>query len=227
MYLHPAYTPRTPYEDAILASPGLTAHIDFGVRPRDRKGSNHPAYTGTPVWTAGPPGCDEGAVDFPSASDHCNVPDDAAFDVGNTNFTLAVWVRRDEVIAANHFVASKNTNAWNLFISSGDKFLLDKYGVGNCVVESGTSPVDGRWHFYMVARTDSTTMALYKDGADVTSTITSQTLADNSSQVRFGLAHDGGGRLGGAVAWFSVWKGRVLTLADHRHLYALAMGGPR
>jgi hypothetical protein len=217
----------------ILAEAGLVSYWRLGEGGADtvavdEKGVNPGTYTGTTGLKVGGALVDDtNSAATMAASDATvkstvSVPDSSTLDLGNGPFTLEAWVKRN--VSAAGTILGKGSQTYLL------KFNVDvidfrQSGVGRICV-STTSIVDlGVWHHVVVTRgAAGATNNIYIDGADVTGSITSRTLTDNSSAL--GIGTDSGviplrGDLD-EVAIYNV----VLTPTQVLNHYQLGLGLP-
>jgi hypothetical protein len=196
--------------------------------------------TGTLTATVGPSGAYAGppllnaigaTTDFDSATQwngsgtYADVPDGAAVDLGDGPFSLEAWIRRGDNGTAMQTILQKGTGAYQ-FGFLNNRIGLYKYtggGPGTVIAQSaGTQTDTTAYHHYVVTKNGSA-VKIYVDGADVTGTVSDQTLTDTSSVLRFG-----GGtpaeRLTGYADEIAVYH-RVLTPSAVTDHYLVGAGG--
>jgi hypothetical protein len=167
-----------------------------GTTAVDRMATSNGTYTNGPTLgqSGAPTGDPDTAVSFDGTNDYVSVPDSASLDRGNGPLSIEAWVKRS-VAGANHTIVDKGTNAYKLFIGSDNLLTLRKAGSNN-IVKSTTTITDTNWHHVVVTKTGATSK-VYIDGADVTGTVTDQTLANTASPLGIGSIS------GGTTEWFN------------------------
>jgi Phosphoesterase family/Concanavalin A-like lectin/glucanases superfamily len=182
--------PRTSsYSNLVLGTLGVIGYWRLGEPSGtvacDSKGANNGSYqSGT---TLGKPGAltndPDTAVAFNGGSGFVQVPYSSSLNVGDV-FTVEAWMKRGTLSNANSYViASKQSNAWNLWLV--DSFLvLRKSGVAD-VATSTVAIADTAWH-QVAATKNGSTVKLYIDGNDVTGTVNNQTMQNNTNPLAIG-----------------------------------------
>jgi hypothetical protein len=99
-------------------------------------------------------------------------------------FTVEAWVKRGTLSDANSYVvASKQANAWNLWLV--DSFLVLRKS-GNADLAASTVKIaDTAWH-QVAATKNAATVRLYIDGRDVTGTVNNLTMQNNTNPLSIG-----------------------------------------
>ncbi len=220
----PTPVPTSTYSQTILNTTGLVSHWRLGEasgNPQDSKGTNHVTVVGgTPTYgqTGAIVGDSNKAIDFNASADFFTVPDSASLDLGNGPFSIEVWARRDTDTGTWAGAVNKGTNAYAVALTNtDDKWELGMAGVTVLAKESGTTPANGTWHHFVVTRTNSTTMKVYKDGVDVTTLMdTSRTLQNTASVLEIGREGTTA-RLGGALDELAIYNVvlSAATVLDH------------
>jgi hypothetical protein len=157
-----------------------------GTAAADTSGSGH---SGTlingPTWTAGK--FDNG-VSLDGTNDYVSVANPSTINLGTSNFTIALWIKR-QATGAEHTIFSKTANtSWvtagkELYISGSDNKL--KFGCAGLpeLSSTGTITNDGLWHHVAVTFNDSSsTVTFYIDGV-ASGGGTQNLLADVSTHV--------------------------------------------
>ena len=121
------------------------------------------------------------APSLDGVDDYVSVADATGLHVGDT-FTLEAWVKLGQVGAQE--VLSKGANGYGLKITSTYAVAFEKDGVGTIVASTSTM-ADASWHYVAVTKSGAS-VHLYLDGADVTGTVTNQTIADTSTALNIG-----------------------------------------
>jgi hypothetical protein len=169
--------PRTSsYSNLVLGTPGVIGYWRLdepsGTVACDSRGANNGSYqSGT---TFGQPGALTNDPDTAVAS---------SLNVGDV-FTVEAWIKRGTLSNANNYViASKQSNAWVLWLVDGF-LVLRKSGVAD-VATSTVAIADTAWH-QVVATKNGSTVKLYLDGNDVTGTVNNQTMQNNANPLVIG-----------------------------------------
>jgi hypothetical protein len=157
-----------------------------GTTAADSSGSGH---NGTllngPTWTAGK--FDNG-VSLDGTNDYVSVANPSTLNFGTSDFTIALWLKR-QATGAEHTIFSKTAStAWTtggkeFYISASDNKL--KFGCAGLpeLSSTGTITNDGLWHHVAVTFNDSSnTVTFYIDGA-ASGGGTQNLLADVSTHV--------------------------------------------
>jgi fibronectin type 3 domain-containing protein len=182
--------PRTSsYSSVVLGTPGVIGYWRLGEASGtvacDSKGANNGTYqSGTTLGQVGALTNDpDTAVAFNGSSGFVQVPYSSSLNVGDV-FTVEAWIKRGTLSNANSYViASKQSNAWNLWLV--DNFLvLRKSGVAD-VATSTVGIADTAWH-HVAATKNGSTVKLYIDGNDVTGTVNNQTMQNNTNPLAIG-----------------------------------------
>lgn len=191
------------------------------------QGATVTAY-GTPTYGITGPVTGKTAVTFPSSSDYTDTPDIAALDVGDTNFSIEVWVKHAYVNDTIKVIANKRNNSFALVINESEKFEVGKAGVEG-FFKTTNSVANDAWTHLVWTRTSSGSAnnKLYINGVSETLVDDDNpagTLSDNASVVEF--AREGASfALLGSMAYFAVYKGTVLSDARVLAHYEAATSG--
>lgn len=111
-----------------------------------------------------------------------SVPD-VGLDFGNV-FSLEAWIKRT-TSGIFEQILFKGINAYDMHISSGNRIVVAKAGVGD-IAQSSTSITDTSWHHCVVTKNAAVSANVYIDAVDVTSFILDQTCTDTASALVFG-----------------------------------------
>jgi PKD repeat protein len=139
-----------------------------GTAAADNSGSGHNGtLVNGPTWTAGKFG---NGLSLDGTDDYVSVANPSTLNFGTSNFTIALWIKR-QATGAEHTIFSKAANtSWTtggrqLFINgSNNRLTLEGFGVGG-VSSTGTITNDGLWHHVAVTFVDSSnTVSFYIDG---------------------------------------------------------------
>jgi hypothetical protein len=183
--------PRTSsYSSTVLATPGVIGYWRLGEASGtvacDSKGANNGSYQGgTTLGQAGALANDaDTAVAFNGSSGWVQVAS-SSVNVGD-RFTLEAWAKRGLLGGSNNqVIASKQSNAWVLMFNTSDQLVLRRSNVADVALSTVKVSDTSRWH-YVAATKNGTAVKLYLDGADVTGTVTNQTMSDNTLPLAIG-----------------------------------------
>ena len=176
-------------------------------------------------YTLGQPGAltpPNPAVTLDGTSGYVSVPDAPALAYGDT-FTYELWAKVS-TLGPTHTLVQKGSGGARLYIAPDGRLALRKSGTDPDLVASTTSVSAGAFH-YIVATKSGSTVRLYLDGADVTGTVTNQTISTTTSPLLFGVAVNGtSGFLNGTIDEAAVY-GTALTPSQIQQHYKAATGG--
>ena len=139
-----------------------------GTAAADSSGSGHNGtLVNGPGWTAGKFG---NGLSFDGSNDYVSVANPSTLNFGTSNFTIALWIKR-QATGAEHTIFTKTADAsWvsggkELFISaSNNKLGFGSWGKGE-LFSTGTITNDGLWHHVAMTFVDSSnTVTFYIDG---------------------------------------------------------------
>ncbi|OAI55817.1 hypothetical protein AYO49_01070 [Verrucomicrobiaceae bacterium SCGC AG-212-N21] len=182
----------------------------------DVSGANHPGtLVNGPVWTTGRYG---GGVSLDGANDQVLVAGPSTINMGTSDFTLSVWLRR-EAGGSEHTILSKTGNtSWTTagkewFISGGDNLVaFGVFGVGE-VFSTGTVVNDGQWHHVAMTFQDApNTVTFYIDGVARGGGVLNLP-ADNSGHVIKLGGHPAGHHFRGALDEMRIYS-RALSAVE-------------
>ncbi len=223
------------YSQTILNTTGLVSYWRLGEtsgNPQDSKGTNHvTVVNGTPTYgqTGAIAGDSNKAITFSASTDYFTVPDAASLDLGNGPFSIEAWARRDTDTGVFAIAVNKGINAYSFGWTNNDKWELGMVNVNPLATESNTTAADGTWHHFVVTRTNSTTMNVYKDGVDVTTLVdTTRTLLDTTSVLEIGIETAGSLQpLAGALDELAIYNTvlSAATVLDHYNTGVATSGG--
>lgn len=146
----------------------LSFNEGSGTAAADSSGSGHNGtLVNGPTWTAGKFG---NGISLDGTDDYVSVANPSTLNFGTSNFTIALWIKR-QATGAEHTIFSKAANtSWTtagkqLFINpSNNRLTFECFGVGG-VSSTGTITNDGLWHHVAVTFVDSSnTVSFYIDG---------------------------------------------------------------
>jgi hypothetical protein len=184
--------PRSsPYSSAVMGTSGLVSYWRLGESSGtvacDSKGLASGNLQGG--VTLGRPGALTGdpdtAAGFDGSTGSVSVPHVSALNVGD-RFSIEAWVKRGTIGgSANQVIASKQNGAWALMFNTSNKLVLRRSNVADVASSTVTVADTTGWH-HLVATKNGTTVKLYLDGADMTGTVSNQTMADNTLPLAIG-----------------------------------------
>jgi hypothetical protein len=194
----PVCSPRSSsYSAAVLGTAGVVGYWRLGEGSGtvacDSKGANNGGYQagttlGRPGALAGDP---DTAVAFDGSAGWVQVAHDPSLNVGD-RFSVEAWVKRGSVGGpGNQVVVSKQGGAWVLMFNPSNQLVLRRAGVADVASSTATVTDTGGWH-YVAATKDGASVHLYLDGADVTGTVTNQTMVDNTLPLAIGQSSSAG-----------------------------------
>lgn len=190
----PAQAALDPYFEEVMAD-GPAAYWRLGelsgtLAADETEGALHGSYLGGPsLGEAGAIGANSAVLFQKSLSQHVLIPDDDGTLSFGDAFSVELWFKRPAGSGGTlEALAGKGTGSWSLRIGTDDKVHFRKFGVADICTTTGTV-TDSEWH-HLVATKNGATSKLYLDGADVTGTVTDQTVGDNTIAVT--LARNGG-----------------------------------
>jgi hypothetical protein len=148
----------------------------------DGPGTNNGTYTNGPYLNE--PGALVGdtdrAVQFDGANDYVTVPDNNTLDLGNGPLSAEAWVMRHDAVGSTwDDIFQKGTAAYQIGFFGPD-YSLVKDGTAVIVGAAGSASDLTAFHHW-VATKNGTTSKLYRDGVDVTGTVTDQTLSNTAT----------------------------------------------
>jgi fibronectin type 3 domain-containing protein len=161
-----------------------------GTLATDSMGNNPGTYAGG--YTQGLPGAlgsdPDPAVLLNGTSGYIYAASSASLNRSDGQLTLEAWVKRNGSNRSD-IIIHKGTGAYQLRFNLSDRLVLSKANTGD-IVSSTITVTDNNWHHCAAAKNGSS-VRLYLDGADVTGTVTNQTLVNaTSSTLRLGTSSD-------------------------------------
>jgi len=176
------------------------------------------------------PGAVQGktGIDFPTVNDYVTFADHADLDLGDSPFTIVVFLRFDEDLAANQVLLNKGTNGYVMAILDNTTFAAGRGGVAIIVRTTAGLSVSSEWRMLAWTRagTGLANNVLYVDAvADTTGAdAPDDPLSDTTALLEIG--REGAfGRVGGALAYLVMFKS-VLTQNQIQALHNAALRGP-
>jgi hypothetical protein len=217
----PAIALGSPYSDAVAGTGGVTAYWRLGEASgsvaADAKGSNSGTYTGGVVH--GVAGAIAGDADkataFDGSSGYVNVPTGSAMRFGDS-FSAEAWVKRAAISTpGNQVVVSKQNGSWVLMFDPSNRLVLRRSNVGDVVASSSTVTDTTAWH-HVVATKNGSAVHLYLDGRDVTGTVASETMVDNTLPLAIGQS-SGTAYFNGGIDEVALYSGALppATVTQH------------
>ena len=153
-----------PFENLSGAS-GLNATKDYS-----QSSNNGSEYNGV-YWNATGGFDGRGAYEFDGTDDYISVPDDDSLDFGTRDFTISVWVKREDNNTTSRIITKKyavgdNSVGWSLGVSDGKLLFKLSNGTSNNAIASSSDFLDTTWHHVVATRNRSTNLLIYLDGVD-------------------------------------------------------------
>ena len=215
--------PAASYKDTVLAD-GPAAYWRLGdtsgIIATDAAGSRTGWYGGT--MTRGVPGAiagdSNGAVSLDGSSGYVGVPSSSVPAFGNGPLTIEFWVKRNTASGIQAIIDG-GPGSYQIDYSSSNKLTVSKNNGGIIVTETGTTTDTTTWHHFVFTKNGSA-VKLYKDGADVTGTVTDRTLTNSTTNLWIGRWNDGS-RFGNVAVDEVAVYAKVLTaaqVATHRSI---------
>ncbi len=183
------------YKDTVIAD-GPSAYWRLGdttgIIATDAVGTRTGWYGGT--LTRGVAGAitgdANGAVSLDGTSGYVGVPGSSVPALGNGPLSIEFWFKR-KTATGMQALLDDGPNAYQIDISgTTNKLTVSKNGGGIIVAETGTTTDTTTWH-HVVFTKNGSAVKLYKDGADVTGTVTDRTLATSTTNLWMGRWNDG------------------------------------
>jgi len=172
--------PPSAYRDVVLAdSPVAYWRLGeaSGTQAAALAGPAGVYHGGFTLAQAGPLVADgDTAVGLDGSSGYVEAPGGAqVYNVADGPLTLEAWVKR---ASTNHtdVIVHRGTNAYQLRYTVANQLAFQKANVAT-IATSTRTVTDTGWHYVAVTKNGSD-VHLYLDGADVTGTVSNQTLAD-------------------------------------------------
>jgi glucose/arabinose dehydrogenase len=130
------------------------------------------------------------AVTLDGTSGYVGVPSGNAPSVGNGPFSIEFWVKRGSATGL-HPIIDRGPGGYQIqFSSTTNKLTLAQNGTGNIVAETTTTTDTTTWHHFVITK-DGSTVRIYRDGVDVTGTVTNRTLTNPTTNLWLGRWNDG------------------------------------
>jgi hypothetical protein len=172
---------NTPTNTTGLHLDNFRVVANTGTTLTDSHGANNGTLSNSPLLNE--PGAlagdFNGAMQFDGTNDYASVPDAASLDLGDGPLTLEAWVQRVDTPAGWHDIFDKGTGAYQVGFF-GTEFDLAKDGTGVVSGATGAASDTTGFHHWVVTKSGTSTK-LYRDGVDVTGTITDYTLTNTAT----------------------------------------------
>jgi hypothetical protein len=150
------------------------------------------------------------------AGDYIDTPDNSDFHVGSGDFTIDLWIRRNDAgpveVIASHASDTFNysTSFFNLYLDSNNKinasFIYGSSSYAN-VISTTAITNDGNWHHLAIVR-NGNSLSLYIDGAsESTVSVTGITFNFSTSTLKLGTQVSGAYYFNGWIDEFRFSKG--------------------
>jgi glucose/arabinose dehydrogenase len=186
--------PVTSYRDTVVGdgpiaywrlgeTAGVVASDTIGTRSGWYGGTSQRGIAGA---IAGDP---DGAVSLDGASGYVGVPSSNAPRLGDGPLSVELWVRRNAATGTQP-VIDAGPRAYQLYFSSTGKLTVTRSGTGTIVAETTPTTDTTTWHHYVFTK-NGAAVKLYRDGVDVTGTVTNRTLSNAAKSFWIGRWDDG------------------------------------
>ncbi len=205
-----ATTGTAPTQPAGLVA-GYTFDAGTGTTATDSSGNNNTGALNGATWTTGKYG---GALNF-NGSNTVQIPSAPSLNL-TTGMTLAAWIKPSTSQTGWRTIMQKQADAYFLNASKGTGTLLPAGGGtigsgGPIVSGTTTSPVNAWTHIALTY--DGTTMRLYVNGTQVSSTAATGTIQTTTNPLWIGGNSPYGEYFQGAIDEARVYN-RALTAAE-------------
>ncbi len=196
-----------------------------GIIATDAAGTRTGWYGGT--LTRGVAGAivgdPNGAVSLDGTSGYVGVPSSSVPGLANGPLSVEFWVKR-KTATGNQAIIDGGPGSYQIDFATGtNKLTVAKDGGGNIVTETGTTTDTTTWHHFVFTK-NGAAVKLYKDGVDVTGTVTNQTLTNATTNLWIGKWNDGT-RFGNLVIDEVALYNKVLTPAQVAAHRSAGLGG--
>jgi len=193
--------------------------------PQDASAGNHHVTVigGTPVYSVAGAltGDSDTAMTFDGSTEYLSAPSSPGFDLGDGPLTVECWAKRSSFAAWGAPLAKTGTNGYGIAFNPSDYFALTVSGFG-AIATSSSITTDTGWHHY-VATKNGSTRTIYKDGNDVTTLGTNQTVVNTGGAVELGRKA-GADWFAGSLDEVAIYAS-VLSPARVQAHYTAATGG--
>jgi hypothetical protein len=217
------------YSTAVLGTVGVMGYWRLGeasgVVACDSKGTNFGVYqNGTTLNVPGPLSNDpDTAAAFNGSSGWVRIAHDSSLNVGD-RFSVEAWVKRGSLGGSgSQVIASKQDGSWVLMFNPGNQLVLRRSGIGDVATSTATVTDTTAWH-YVVATKDGADVKLYLDGADVTGTVSNETMIDNAIPLAIGQS-SGAAFFNGAIDEIALYN-IALTQSQVSNHYSTGVAVP-
>lgn len=176
------------------------------------------------------------ALSFDGSDDYVEIGTQEVYNVDpSESKTFSVWIKRSEIPVSNEYFLWKEGSCigWSFAMNTAGRILQRiRVSAAGCtgfvtkdmLTSASVNYADDTWHHVVgVFDRTNTTMILYVDGVQATSTIIDNTLAANGGTFRVGTQWDNTEPFGGAVDDVRVFN-RTLTPEEVAQLYAMGEG---
>ena len=171
------------------------------------------------AWSAATNG---GSGYFDGAGDNLTAPDNAAFTMGNGDFTIEGWIY--PLLSTRQFIcwqgdnAGVNTSAsFSMEITAATKLRGSVYSLANAYDATSTASVAvNAWSHIALVRNGNTTTVYLNGTADGTANVTGVSINDSAQPVKIGDYTTAGGGLpfSGYLSGFRIVKGTAVYTSN-------------
>jgi hypothetical protein len=210
----PSTTPLTAISNTVLLTCQSNGFVDNSINSYaiTRTGSTSvqpfSPFNPTEAYSAANVG---GSGYFDGSGDYLTVPDNAALDLGTSDFCIEGWAylnsTTEETIVAK-WGALAGTSSYLVYVSAGTLTLLTTTNGFNVDVNlAGAAVSTGSWFHFAVVRSGSS-YAIFQNGSRTATTTNSNTIYDSSTVVSVGRYTGGGfGEMNGYISGLRIVKG--------------------
>ena len=155
-----------------------------GTTATDETGGHQGTYVGGPALGAvgAITGDANTAVTFNGSTQYATIPDDNAFDFGDT-FSLEAWVKWDGTAGTNSFIG-KGSGNFDIKVLTSGAVRVSK-GITSDIVDSTTVLTPNAWAHVVYTKSGATSK-LYINGVDRTGVVTDATMVNNAVGILIG-----------------------------------------
>jgi hypothetical protein len=163
------------------------------------------------------------SVDFNGSGNLLTIADNAAWDLGNGDFTLETWIKSTQT-TSGYFTAlgqwsSGSSNSWGIRYASQDvgtgwSFFYSTNG-SNYTTTMGSDISDGQWHHIAVTRTGGK-LRTFTDGLLNTTRSTTDTFFNGTTLMKIGGQGSAGNYFDGQLSNLRLVKGTAVYTSSFR-----------
>ena len=161
-----------------------------------------------------------GSVSFDGSGDYITIDDNAAMELGGSDYTIEMWLKTTTSALYTTFFGRDNNNftgngdlilALNWGSANGSAVWYAKYGAVNAIITSSSSLRNGSWHHLAVVRYGNT-HTIYIDGTSAATGTFTGSLDDGTGPWAIGTdLYNPGRDFAGNISNLRVVKSAVYT----------------